>query len=150
MAANITRVLAAGVALAVLLQVGTARCNAGAWWNPFSSGKNEKKLVDGTSTSKKAPPKTTKASPTLAEKITAGPKNLATKISNTLTGKKPQQSARKKNEGIYAYPQNPIQPQKKSSSLVPSFFKPAEPERDQTVPDWMNHPRVGETPREVE
>jgi len=108
--------------------VRPAVCEGWSLLHPFSS--------DSTAQSK--PPKPTPNQPL----PTTGSKTFFSKVSDKITGKKPEPV--KPAPGMYATPKPPViqPPKQEKKSWLGSMFQPKEPEKAKSVPDWMKQPRV--------
>lgn len=136
MVAGASRVLSIVAALTLLVGAQPAVCLGSSLW-PFSS--------DSTTETKPKPPaakpapKPAPKPPSTLDKVVAAPKNLLTKVGDTLTGKKP---APPKTSQMVAVPK-PLQPPKKpSKSWLPSLFQPKEPEKPKNVGEWLSKDRL--------
>jgi hypothetical protein len=74
------------------------------------------------------------------DKIVAAPKNLFTKVGDTLTGKKPTPPKPSQMVAIPRGLQSPAR--KESKSWFSSLFQPKEPENSKTVSDWLAKERL--------
>jgi hypothetical protein len=140
MVAKTARVFSACLAMLVLL--AGVRPAVGEGWSilhPLTFG--------STSDAKPKQPvmqsQPTQKPPSTFSQIVAAPGNLATKVGNTITGKKPEPV--KAPAAMYARPTPPViapPPKKESKSWVSSWFQPEEPKKPKSVSDWMGQPRV--------
>jgi hypothetical protein len=85
--------------------------------------------------------KSTQKPPSTFDQIVSAPKNLVTKVGDTITGKKSEPV--KPSPTMIARPTPPVlNTPKKSSSWVPSWLQTEQPKPAKTVPEWMAQPRV--------
>jgi hypothetical protein len=124
-----------GATLILFAGLRPAECEAWSLLHPLT--------FDSTPETKPRAPvlKTAEKTPSTFDQIAAAPGKLATKVGDTITGKKAEPA--KPPATMYARPKPPVMPPKKaSSSWVPSWLQPAEPAKPKSVPDWMGKPRV--------
>jgi hypothetical protein len=134
MVAKAGRVLTVAAATAILFSgVGPAVCQAWSILHPLT--------FDSTPQPKPRQPvmQSVQKPPSTFDQIVSAPGNLATKVGNTITGKKPEPA--KASPMMYARPTPPTLPQKKASTWVPSWLQPEEPKKPKSVTEWMANPR---------
>jgi len=112
-------------------------CHAWSIWHPLTFDSTPQPKPRTTAL------KSTQKPPSTFDQIVSAPKNLVTKVGNTITGKKSEPV--KPPPTMIARPTPPVlDSPKKSSSWVPSFLQTEQPKPAKTVPEWMAQPRVGE------
>jgi hypothetical protein len=140
MLSKTARIVSAVAVLFVMASVRPAVCEGWSLLHPFSSDSTTE------TTPKKPTPrpvaKPAAQPPSTIDKVVAAPKNLLTKVGNTITGKKAEQP---KPSQMVAIPKGPtIQPNGKTEtkSWLPSMFQPKPPEKPKDVPEWLGRERV--------